>query len=55
MELEEKIGFAFVISILTLIIAAISPSAYTLTFSAVVTTITIISLAIFILKDKSPS
>lgn len=55
MDLKEKIGFAFVLSVFTLVIAGLFPSAYSLTFSAVVTTLAIISLVIFILKDNSSS
>ena len=55
MDLKDKIGFAFVLSVFTLVIAGLFPSAYTLTFSAVVTTLAIISLAILILKDNSKS
>lgn len=51
MDLKDKIGFAFVLSVFSIIIAGLFPSAYSLTFSAVVTTLAIISLAIFILKD----
>ena len=52
MDLKDKIGFAFVLSVFSLVIAGLFPSAYSLTFSAVVTTIAIGALAIFILKDK---
>jgi len=52
MDLKEKIGFAFVICILTLVIAGLFPSAYTLTFSAVVTTIAIGAVTVLILKDN---
>ncbi|MEM9547783.1 MAG: hypothetical protein AAGA77_17505 [Bacteroidota bacterium] len=55
MGLKEKIGFAFVVSIFTLVIAGLFPSGYTLTFSAVVTSIAIILIAFFILKDNSDS
>ncbi|MDF1697985.1 MAG: hypothetical protein P1U56_19210 [Saprospiraceae bacterium] len=53
MDLYEKIGFAFVLSVFTLVIAGLFPSRYTITFSAVVTTLTILALAFLILKDDS--
>lgn len=53
MDLKEKIGFTFVLSIFTLVIAGLFPSVYTLTFSAIVTTLAIAALTIMILKDKT--
>ena len=53
MDLKERIGFAFVLSIFSLVIAGLFPSAYTLTFSAILTTVAVAIIAVMILKDDS--
>ena len=53
MGLKDNIGFALVLSVFSLVIAALFPSEYTLILSAIVTTLAILSVAFLILRDNS--
>jgi len=51
MTLSARIGYAFLLSVFSLLLAAAAPSRYTLTLSAIITTGAILFVAYAILAD----